>query len=59
MQPTGGRYLILVGLSKPGAISIDVITENIFLKKKLLVKDQKEIEKDENDLACWNSGTLQ
>ena len=52
MQPTGGRYLILVGLAKPGAISIDVITENIFLKKKLLVKDQKEIEKDENDLAC-------
>lgn len=38
MQPTGGRYLILVGLAKPGAISSDVITENIFFKKETACK---------------------
>lgn len=56
MQPTGGSYLTLEGLAKPGAIAIDVILKLYLpkkkekenkIKKKLLVNHQKEIEKNE------------
>lgn len=34
MQPTGGSYLTLEGLAKPGAIAIDVILKLYLPKKK-------------------------
>jgi hypothetical protein len=41
-----------MGLAKPRAISIDVIIEIIFVKKALLISDQKGKERNENDLDC-------
>lgn len=44
-----------------GAVDIDVIITEITLLKEwtLLVNDQEEIEKNENDLADWKSGIVQ